>query len=196
MLAALKALVGRGVALVAPHLPRILVVAVVAAGVLYGMYSEGERHQRDVEAAAAYTAKRDTIIERIRVTDTLIRHDTVRVAASITKATDARRKVAAADSALETAVDPTGATSAETEVPLALALPPVEACKSALAADDSVYVAMTQLLADKDTAIAEESARAQLAEQRLEVASHRPLFGFKSGVVAGVGVALLFVWVF
>lgn len=179
---------------------RVAIALVLGAVAFWMTWCAGVRHQQRADQLAAYTAKRDTILKTIRVTDTLIKHDTVHVAASVTAAIGARDKFAKADSALEaklaspdTVAHP-GAPPV-VEVPLSVALPPVEACKSALAADDSVYAAMKSLLADTQRKLDEETARADLAEKQI-AAMKPPRFGLGTGLLVGGGLALLAALVF
>lgn len=179
---------------------RRVVIALVLGAVAFWMtWCAGVRHQQRADQLAAYTAKRDTIIKTIRVTDTLLKHDTVKVAATVALATKARATFAKTDSTLEaklaspdTVAHPDSAPVLE--VPVSAVLPGVEACKSALAADSSVYGAIKQLLADTQKKLDAETVRADLAEAQLK-AEKPPRFGFKTGAVVGgtlVALAVVF----
>jgi hypothetical protein len=183
------------------HLPplavrRALILAAIAAVALLGAYCAGQHHQQAVDEEQHYESARKAIVTDEATIKTKIVHDTVSVAATATAAQTADAKALRADSVFHAHVQVLSDSTVSidhgpptTEIPVALALPPIQLCPSAIAADTAAYHALRVLLDDQIAMTTDETHRADLAEAHAK-AIKGPRFGFRSGVAIGAALAI------
>lgn len=170
-----------------PALSSPVVVGAVALLIVGAFaFCAGERHVEhsdSLKQIAALHARRDTATDTIRVVEHRIVVDTQRVRVTVAVAQQATARFDTAAAALTAAAD-SGSTGT---VPIALALPPIEACHTAIVAKDSVIAAQATVIHDvtvdrdawKTRALSDEAADKLRAPSR---------FGFKSGAFVGVAI--------
>lgn len=154
--------------------------AVVLAFALYcGGLARGER----TTAIGQIRAHRDTVMDTVRVVEQRLRVDTVRVRETAQAAQDRRAAFDSAARAVAVLAD------SEPETPVALALPALQVCRQALAADTIAYRAVVAELRDMTEDRDAQRKRAQDDERELNVGRQR--FGFRTGAAVGVAVVVM-----
>lgn len=158
----------------------VLVAFCVAIALVFNAGQDAGKRSAEADH---YRVLRDTVVDSIRVVEQRIKYDTIRVRV-------AEQHTAAAIVAFDSAAARVEAVAdTSSVVPTSLVLPEIQTCRDMR---DSLLVQLDiRKVYERDDAdeIALQKRRADLAEAQL-AKQKPPRIGFKSGVVAGVTVAL------